>query len=1106
MEFVANSLTNPCHFSRQSPLRHKGCLNMSAMNYSEKIKKINDLANQFQTLKMSGSLDLSSEATARSWIESLLAIFGWNSKDPYEVDQEVTLGPVEEAQLQEIESSHKRPDYLLCAKSKSLVFIDAKKIGLEIIDSKKSAFQIRSYGWSAGHPFAVITNFNELAIYDCRYKPNKDQPADVARLFYCTFDKFVDHFDVLRRHIDRDFVLSGEAFDLYTQGDRPSGTKKLDEDFSEHIREWRLKFANDIFSTNNTLSVEGLSESTQILIDRFIFCRVAEGLKIVENDTLLNLSKQKKSWTAVKKYFEDQCKEKFGGFLFSNSNALRSIVVSDDIIKSFVESLYYPSPYRFDVITPVLLGNIYERYLGRKLEIKGRKVTDDFKEEYQKTKGAVYTPEYVVRAICEKTISSLAEKRKFNEIKDLKVLDPSCGGGSFLLGVFDYIQNLMVSRYSEKKVSENEKRLFWENPRSGKVQLRINAKRELINTNIYGVDIDPQAVEVARLSLSLKALESASLEPIALRELGLLDSLLIDGIGDNVKLGNSLVDSRIFDFANTLTDRNKRKLEIQNGIRQNLDVLKKLKVFDWDRPENFKAVLDLGGFDAIVGNPPYIEIKHYKEHSPVMHHYLSESGHYVSCGSGKTDISMPFIERSLNMLKPSGRLGFIVQTRFFKTNYGESARNMLSNSKSLEQIFDFGSLRVFENRTTYTSIVVCNKAASKNVQYVRIDNLNQAEQKLLDPKKFELLNFATSNQLGSEPWFFVHPDLKAFRNSVISRNPTIQSFGDSFSVNVGLQVLFKKCYLIKGRASKGKVVGKNLLGDDVKIEREACKAFVMNRELFPFKEMTADSFVIFPYDIVSIQSKNRKSKEKTLECQGLEFPKFCNRYPSAGKYLSSKESVIKDRESGVETLPGKRWHLYKYEKNHILQSLPKILIPSTCMDTTAIFDEAGEFYQDNVRVNSIIIEGASAIHYKALCAIINSSVFDCLAKVTSEALDNGYIQFNKQFITPVPMPVARIMTEQILCNKLAAAYDEIKNLANQFANATDSESKQVFENALKSSESNLNEIVSTEAYQLTKQEKEILSRYASRMALSKYIEFIKGTEVGAEDDTLAEPA
>ncbi len=408
-----------------------------------------------------------------------------------------------------------------------------------------------------------------------------------------------------------------------------------------------------------------------------------------------------------------------------------------------------------------------------------------------------------------------------------------------------------------------------------------------------------------------------------------------------------------------------------------------------------------------------------------------------------------------------------------------------------KQIFDFGSLRIFENRTTYTSIIVCKKAATQNIRYVRIDNLNQAEQKLSDASSFSLLDFSIANQLGSDPWFFVHPELKAFRDSVITRNPKIQDFGDSFSVNVGLQVLFKKCYLVKGQTSRGKVIGKNLLGDEVKIERNACKAFVMNRELFPFKKIDAESFVIFPYEIILVKDKKKRPPAKKHECQPLDFPRFKKKYPLAGKYLISKESTIKNKKSGVATLPGKKWHLYTREQNHTIQCLPKILVPSTCVDTTAIFDEAGEFYQDNVRVNSIVIEGANSSQYKALCAIINSTVFDCLAKVTSESLDNGYIQFNKQFITPVPMPIARVMGDKTLCQKLANAYDEMKLLANQFASATDSESKQACEIALASAEKSLNEIVTMDAYQLTDQERVILGKFASRMAISKYIDFIE---------------
>jgi hypothetical protein len=248
------------------------------MNIQNKAIQIADLVKEFDILLTAGALDISSEATARSWIEKLLNIFDWNCLNPYEVDQEISLGKQEVENLNEINSTHRRPDYLLCAKSKSLVFIDAKKIGTNLEYDKKSAFQVRSYGWSAGHAYAIVTNFKEISIYDCRYKPLKDQNADVARVAHITYDKFIDRFNDIFNHLDKNKILTGLAFEKYKLTERPTGSLTLDEDFSEHIREWRLNFANDIFKNNK--SIEFISESTQLLIDRIIFlpsCRGIEG-------------------------------------------------------------------------------------------------------------------------------------------------------------------------------------------------------------------------------------------------------------------------------------------------------------------------------------------------------------------------------------------------------------------------------------------------------------------------------------------------------------------------------------------------------------------------------------------------------------------------------------------------------------------------------------------------------------------------------------------------------------------------------------------------------------------------------------------------------------
>ncbi|MEK6627682.1 MAG: N-6 DNA methylase [Bdellovibrionota bacterium] len=932
-----------------------------------------------------------------------------------------------------------------------------------------------------------MTNFKEFAIYDCRFKPNKEQEANVARVLYLTYDKFLDNFAPIYSHLDKDFVLSGQAFDRYKLEDRPGGTLTLDEDFSEHIRAWRLKFANSIYLPSKTNSIEFISEHTQLFIDRVIFCRVAEGLRITEKDTLLNIVSAPTSWKKLKEFFSEECSEKFGGLLFGDKKLFDQITFSDNLIKEFISTLYYPNPYRFDVITPVLLGNIYERYLGRKLDLKDGKVIDDFKEEYQKTKGAVYTPDYIVCAICEKALGPISENRTFSKIKELEILDPSCGSGSFLLGVFDFISEKANHAFSSGNLKEAEKKYFWVNPRSGKSQLRVFAKREIINKCIFGVDIDPQAVEVARLSLSLKALESASLEPIALRELGLLDSLVLDGIGNNIKLGNSLVDSRIFQFI--------------EGLRSDVETVKKLKPFDWENEKNFAVVMKKGGFDAVVGNPPYIEIKHYKKNSPAMHKYLSESKHYGSCGSGKTDISMPFIERSLQLLKPNGRLGFIIQSRFFKTDYGDSSRGMLSDSGNIEEIVDFGALKVFEKRTTYTCIIILSKSNLKQLNYVKIDNLSQIEAKLAANRKFNLLSFKTLNRLGNEPWFFVHPDLKALRKGISDKCGTIKDFGNKLSINVGLQVLYKKYYFIRGNIKGNRIVGQNYAGLPISIEKSSCRPLAVNRNFYPFKILDKDNFALFPYNI-KLNVKKDGLVISNLECAPLDFSSFCTEYPVAGEYLKTSKKSIQDK---VETLSGSKWHLYTYEKNHCLQSLPKILIPSTCKDTTATVDIDGEFYQDNVRVNSIVIEGAHINHYKAIATVFNSKIFDCLAKITAESLDNGYTQLNKQFILPVPLPVKSILNDDKLVTQLASIYDEMQNLTNCYAKSTDKESKEAVSSSLNAAESALNEVVNLRVYKLTSKQIETLETYCNRSPIESYIDHTLNdiSELDFVEDTVA---
>ncbi|ASD63030.1 hypothetical protein [Bdellovibrio bacteriovorus] len=373
---------------------------------------------------------------------------------------------------------------------------------------------------------------------------------------------------------------------------------------------------------------------------------------------------------------------------------------------------------------------------------------------------------------------------------------------------------------------------------------------------------------------------------------------------------------------------------------------------------------------------------------------------------------------------------------------------------------------------------------AENLRYVKIDNLSQIDSKLADLSKFQLLSFSMPSTLGSEPWFFVHPDLKSLRDRMVERFGTIEHFGKSMSINVGLQVLYKKFYLIRGRIEKNKVIGQNYAGIPVSIEKSICRPLAINRKFYPFKVIEKDNFVLFPYQLSLIDSKKKRSLAN-LKCDAIKFTALKETFPKTWEYLKESKEEIQDK---VETKTGVNWYHYTYEKNHCLQSLPKMLIPSTCLDTTATVDALGEFYQDNVRVNSIIIDGADVRHYKALAAIFNSRIFDCLAKITAESLDNGYIQLNKQFLLPVPLPVQRLLDEVEVTDSLASVYDEMQSVISAYVNASDKETREALKIALSSAEENLNSLVNTRVYELNDQDVQELQRFGKRLPIGSYVD------------------
>ena len=877
---------------------------------AEKKDKLQTLVEKYQSFKEQGRLDLSSEETIRTWINELLAIFDWDVMDTSQILQEKVLSREEKAKLEKIGSSSTRPDYTFKIGNEKLTFLDAKATNVNIEKDASAAFQIKSYGWSILAPCAFITNFEEFAIYDCTYIPSKNQETNLGRI-YLKIDNYVDNFELIENHLLRTNILNGSLSKIYSDTLKTArGIHKLTLDFvfAEQLSSFRLSLAKDILKNNASIinnNSELLSYMTQVIINRIIFIRICEARKIEKEGLLLDFQ-EKGFWNEFKESSYNDFYEHYDGSLFERINSFQKIEISDIVIKELIDILYCPSPYRFDVIPTKLLSDIYEIFLSKKLFIESNSVCEKLKLEYIKTSGAISTPQYLVQDLLKRTVpeSKLAENG-FEGIFDIKILDFACGSGVFLIETFDYFQNLLIEYYKENQ-DKNFEQYFFQN--GSDTTLTINGKLFLISNCIFGVDIDPEAVEVARMSLSLKVIDSSDfLENY--QELGIFGNQILNNVGNNIKCGNTLV-------SNDITDE-------YPDIRRDEEQLFKTNPFDWESESGFAEIFELKqGFDFIIGNPPYVEVKNYNVEYPFMHQYIKDK--YKTTKNGKIDLSVAFIERAISLLNNQGKLGFIIQKRFFRTEYGKKIREYISSNKLLYQVIDFESTDLFRKRITYIATVILDKSNPENVSFIKVDSDSDGTpQKLRELPAYEIddscFTVISSGAFNANPWNFEDAELLRIKTELLQKHG---KFGDFAKVRVGIQVLWDRAYHLKVNEinDDGTLICNSHLENDFLIEIGACRPLFVNEGFYPFCKDETRTYVIFPYDVTL--DKN----------EPIGYTEFCEHFPLAGKYLDRhKKEII----ANVETWNNEEyWHHFTRVQNH-KAIYPKVLIPMTANDTFA---------------------------------------------------------------------------------------------------------------------------------------------------------------------------
>jgi type I restriction-modification system DNA methylase subunit len=694
------------------------------MNFGKSFSIVSDLVKNFQANeKYYLSAEYSEIDARRDFIDKFFTTLGWDvthdiQKNPYE--QEVRV-----ERLVQVAKAQKRADYsfYLTPNFRDVkFFVEAKKPARNLVNAD-DFFQTVRYGWNASTPIAILTDFEEFIILDCRFRP------DIGDILNSMIEKFhfTDYLDEekFRRiyHLFSYEAVADNSIEKYAERlPKPKGKKakkdlfkrgyqSIDEAFLEELDQIRESLAKSFKKSNPHLASEELTEATQRVIDRLVFIRFLEDKLIEPHHYLSEFGNRKSAW-------EDfinagrTLDAKYNGIVFKKHFIdTQNIIEPDDKTFSFIceELSHNNSPYNFDAVPIHILGSIYERFLGKVVEATEKRVRIEEKPEVRKAGGVYYTPQYIVNYIVDNTIGKLIADKTPKQIAKMRFADIACGSGSFLITVFDKLLDYHKKWYqANPKQAEKDKCVFVD----GAWRLTLLQKQKILLKNIYGVDIDQQAVEVTQLSLYLKLLEDET-TATANDTWVLFKEKLLPNLSKNIVCGNSLIGTDI--LSNDLFDFNEEK---------------KLKPMDFENV--FPEIMRDGGFDVIVGNPPYVFTRDVEFGKVVKNYYKT---HYLELiekseksrgnQTGKANLYALFILRGIHLLNNSGLFSYIIPNTVLRTTVYEGIRKYLIDNTSIEKIVDLKA-GVFKGVTASTVILILGKNL-KEKQVSIIDNPQNAD-------------------------------------------------------------------------------------------------------------------------------------------------------------------------------------------------------------------------------------------------------------------------------------------------------------------------------------------------------------------------------------------
>ena len=839
-------------------------------------------------------------------------------------------------------------------KADGAILVNGNVVGIvELKDHKTtdlSKVEAQAFNYKSQHKeavYVVISNFEKLRFYI-------DNAVDFEEfdLFHLTKEDFARLWICLAYdNIEKNLPKQIKAASL-TNEDQI--TNALYKDYSNFKRD----LFDDILKNNPTDDTDHkilLFKKTQKLLDRLLFIFFAEDRGLLPPNSIMLIIDQ---WEKLKEFdayqpFYERLKKYFGymntgfqgknyevfaynGGLFKPDEILDGLTISDDVLWNYCKKI---SDYDFQSDVDVnILGHIFENSLTEIEEITNKLQQGEAPTVSKRKKdGVFYTPQYITKYIVANTVGKLCNEKKTelgideseyfadkkrqvatkkaligkldayrNWLLQISICDPACGSGAFLNAALDFL----IAEH--KLIDEMQAKV------EGATIVFPNIENSILENNLYGVDINEESVEIAKLSLWLRTAKPHR---------------KLNSLNNNIKCGNSLIDDP----------------EIAGE-----------KAFCWEK--EFPQVFEKGGFDVVIGNPPYVQLQTMGTMSDA----------YAKCGfesyNKSADLYCLFTERGYRLLKSGGLQSFIMPNKWMLVSYGKELRSFLAKT-NLQQIINFGDVQFFDDATIYVCIFVTRKSNERGNEVLAFSvNQKTYHGDFLN----EIPNGLTAypaDTFGESEWSIqpkVHFDiLKKMQTGTALKDMPI-------SINYGIKTGYNDAFFIDGATRD------RLIAEDPK-SAEIIKPLLRGRDIQAWMPEWEDLYLI--------NTHNGYSNVKPIVIED---------YPIVKKHLENYyDKLSKRADKGITPYNLRNCdYLLEFSK-------PKIMYPNMTSLFPFIYDEKGFFGNDKT---FMITANDGSVNLKYITAIFNSKLCKLWIWYNCPELQGGTREIRKVYFENFRVP------------------------------------------------------------------------------------------------------